>query len=353
VSFDWPRLLWLLLLLPVAVSTYVWLLRRRARGALVYPSLGVVRAALGPGTRIRRHVPPAILLLALAAMMVAAARPNAVVPLMSNQKTVILAVDVSLSMRADDVQPNRISAAQTAVKSFLEEMPPLVRVGIVAFAGTASVVQPPTQRREDLTAAVDRLTLQRHTATGSALLVSLAALLPDAGIDVEQHAFGKGWPVQKTAPAGQGAKAAAKPAAKPFTPVPPGSYQSGVIVLMSDGRRTVGPDPVEAARIAAERGVKVYTVGFGTAAGGQVDFGGYSMYMRLDEEALKQVADITRAEYFNASNALELKKVYQDLTSKLVLETKETEITALFAGLGALFALLAAMLSLRWFQRSN
>ena len=351
MSFDWPRALWLLLLLPVFVWTYVWLLRRRARGAVLFPSLGVVRAALGPGTRIRRHVPPAILLLALAAMIVAAARPYAVVPLMSNQKTVILAVDVSLSMRADDVQPTRISAAQTAVKSFLEEMPPLVRVGIVAFAGTASVVQSPTQRREDLTAAVDRLTLQRHTATGSALLVSLATLLPDAGIDVEQHAFGKGWPAQKAAPAERAAKAP-KPAAKPFTPVPPGSYQSGVIVLMSDGRRTVGPDPVEAARMAAERGVKVYTVGFGTAAGGQVDFGGYSMYMRLDEEALKQVAQITRAEYFNASNALELKKVYQDLTSKLVLETKETEISALFAGFGALLTLLAAVLSLRWFQRS-
>jgi Ca-activated chloride channel family protein len=225
-----------------------------------------------------------------------------------------------------------------------------VRIGIVSFAGTASAVQSPTRNRDDLVAAIDRLQLQRHTAIGSGIIVSLATLLPDAGIDLESLLFG-----------GRGARdggravpadKAGKAETKPFTPVPPGSYASGAIILLTDGRRTMGPDPSDAARMAAERGVRVYTVGFGTAGGGMADVGGWSVYMRFDEETLKTVADLTRAEYFYAGSAADLKKVYQQLNTQFVLEKKETEIGALAIAVAAVLALVAAALSVLWFNRS-
>lgn len=346
MSFQWPQMLWLLLAAPALAGGYVWILRRKKKSAIRYSNLGLVREGLGPGPGIRRHVPPALFLAGFTAIILAIARPIAVIPLLSNQQTVILAIDVSLSMRANDVDPNRISAAQAAARTFFEELPSTVRVGIVSFAGTASVVQPPTRSREDLLAAIDRLEMQRHTATGSGLLVSLATLLPDAGIDVESLTLGKVGLRRNAAALDPGRKAEKKE----FTPVPPASYASGAIVLLSDGRRTMGPDPIEAARMAASRGVKVYTVGFGTAEGGTVDFGGWSMYMKLDEETLKQVAEITRAEYFHAGTAADLKKVYQQLTTRLQIERKDTEISALLTAVCASFILAAAVLSLLWFR---
>lgn len=348
MSFHWPNLLWFLLVVPALAAAYVWILGRRKKNALRYPSLVPMREAVGRGQQFRRHLPPALLLAALAAMLVATSRPSAVIPSLSRQQTVVLAIDVSLSMRASDVDPTRITAAQAAAKAFFEGLPPPVRVGIVSFAATASVVQPPTRSQEELLAAVDRLQLQRHTATGSALIVSLATLLPDAGIDVETLTLDNGRARARASPVASKAPPAEK---KTFTPVTPGSYASGAIVLLSDGRRTMGPDPIEAAKLAADRGVKVYTVGFGTPEGGAVDFGGWSIYMKLDEETLKQVAEITRAEYFHAGTAADLKKVYQQLNTRLALEKGETELSALFTAIGAVLAFAAAALSLLWFNR--
>jgi Ca-activated chloride channel family protein len=347
VKFLWPEALVLLLLVPLAAALYAWLLGRRKRVAVRYANLPLVREAMGRGPGWRRHVPPALFLLALTLLLLATARPTAVVTLPSQHKTVILAMDVSGSMRATDVQPNRLIAAQEAAKAFIADQPPFTRIGIVSFAGTAALVQPPTQNREDLVAAIDRFQLQRATAIGSGIVVSLAAIFPDAGIDIAQLAQG-----------GRDARGAAlnapKPAEKdkaPFKPVPPGSYQSAVIILLTDGQRTTGPDPLEAAKMAADRGVRVFTVGIGTKEGEVIGFEGWSMRVRLDEDTLKQVANVTQAEYFYAGNALDLKKVYENLNSRLVLEKKETEVSALFAGAGALFALLAAALSVLWFHR--
>jgi Ca-activated chloride channel family protein len=346
MSFEWPTLLWLLLFAPALAGAHIWSLRRRTKDAVRYSSLAGVRAALGPGQSVRRHLPAGLFVLGLALVLLAVSRPSAVIPLLSSQQTIVLAIDVSMSMRATDVDPSRITAAQAAALAFFEELPPDVRVGIVSFAGTASLVQAPTQSRDELKAAVDRLQLQRHTATGSGLLVSLATLMPEAGIDLESLVFAG------AAPRATSAGVERKAQTKPFKQVPPGSYTSGAIVLLSDGRRTMGPNPVEAARMAAERGVKVYTVGFGTKEGGAVDFGGWSMYMRLDEETLKQIAEVTHAEYFHASTAADLKKIYQNLTSRLELEQKRTEIGGLLAGLGALMVLVGVWLSARWFHRA-
>jgi Ca-activated chloride channel family protein len=352
MSFASPGLLWLLLLAPLLVALYFWILRRTR--ATLYSNLAIVQAAIAPGARLRRHVPPLLMLLALLVLVVAMARPSANVVLPSQFKTIVLAFDTSGSMRATDVEPTRISAAQAAAKAFVQEVPPDVRIGLVEFGATASQVQMPTSKREDLVTAIDRFILQRGTATGSGLYAAISMMFPEANIDLEKLVGGGGR--EAVVPAGRASRN--KPVGqdapeKPAQPevVPPGSYKSGVIILLSDGRRTTGPDPLEAAKMAADRGVRVYTVGFGTRDGGSVDFGEYSFYIRLDEETLKAVAGITRGEYFHAGTAADLRKVYEDLKNKLVLERQQTEVTALMTAGGALLALLAALLSVLWFNR--
>jgi Ca-activated chloride channel family protein len=349
MRFLWSDLLWLLLGLPLLIGAYVYALRRRKKYALHYASLLIVRDALGQGQWLRRHLPAILIVLAIASALFGVARPVAVVTLPNEHQTIVLAMDVSRSMRAADIAPTRLGAAQNAVKEFVRDLPPNVRVGIVTFAGTAAVVQTPTHNREDLIAAVDRFQLQRQTAIGSGLLMALALLLPEAGIDLEEDLFDSNFSRRAgAAPLGD----ANKPVQKEFKPVAPSSYTAGAIVLLSDGRRTTGPDPLKAAKMAADRGVRVHTIGFGTTAGGPVDFEGMSIFMRFDEETLKAIAGITEGVYSHAGSAADLHRVYKDLTAKLVLERRETELTAFFGAAAALFALLAAILSLLWFHRT-
>ena len=343
MNFLWPEVLWLLLTLPLLAGIYIWTLRRKKKLALRYASLSIVKEAMGRGHSWRRHVPPILFLLAIAAMLLAAARPLATITLPSRQQTLILAMDVSGSMRATDVKPNRMVAAQEAAKSFIADLPRHVRVGIVAFAGSAQVTQLPTVNRDDLTAAIDSFQLQRGTATGNGIMMSLATLFPDAGIDIAALGPRDGARPLRADPA--------KPPPKEFTPVEPGSYNSAAIIMLTDGQRTTGVDPLEAAKMAAERGVRVYTVGIGTVDGETIGFEGWSMRVRLDEETLKSVAQRTQAEYFYAGTAADLKKVYETLSTRLTVEKKETEVSGLFALVGAVLALLSATLSLWWLGR--
>jgi Ca-activated chloride channel family protein len=290
-----------------------------------------------------------MLLLALISMIAAVARPAAVVTLPYQYETVILAIDASGSMKATDVSPTRIAAAQAAARSFVADQPRSTRVGVVSFAATASVVQAPTLNRDDVLAALDRIQLQRGTAIGSAILVSLKIIFPDIEFDL-----------RAANPRPGGAKEAARGASlddptkgkgPDGKPVPPGSYGSAAIILLTDGQTTAGPDPIESAKMASERGVRVYTVGIGTVAGEILGAEGWSMRVRLDEDALKTIANTTKAEYFYAGTATDLGKIYKSLNSRLFLEKKATEITALFAAAGAALALLSATLSLLWFNR--
>lgn len=344
MHFLWPQFLWLMLAVPLLVALYLWLLRRKKKLALRYASLSIVKEAMGPSQSIRRHVPPALFLLSLLAMLLAAARPVATVTLPTNRQTIMLAMDVSGSMRATDVQPSRMVAAQNAAKSFLTELPRHVKVGIVAFAGSAQVAQQPTINREDLVTAIDQFQLQRGTATGNGIVMALATLFPDAGIDLQALQAGRDKP-RGFAIDGE------KKEKKEFTPVAPGSYTSAAIIMLTDGQRTTGVDPLEAAKLAADRGVRVYTVGIGTVDGETIGFEGWSMRVRLDEETLKAVANRTNAEYFYAGTAADLKKVYETLSSRLTVEKKETEVSALLALAAAVLALLSGTLSLLWFNR--
>jgi Ca-activated chloride channel family protein len=342
MSFLWPSMLWLLFLLPVLVLLYLWVLKRKRKTTVRLASISVAKLAAGSGPGWRRHVPPLLLLAAFAALLLSVARPTATLTLPLSERTIMLAMDVSGSMRAEDVKPNRLVASQEAAKAFVNNLPREVRVGVVAFAGTAAVVQAPTQSRDDVIKAIDRFQLQRGTATGSGIILSLATLFPEDGIEI-QHVTG-----QKNFPDG---KSIAKKEAKPFTPVAPGSYNSAAVIMLTDGQRTTGPDPLDAAKMAAERGIRVYTVGIGTTSGEVIGFEGWSMRVRLDEETLKNISVLTHGEYFYAGTAEDLKKVYESLSSRMVVERKETEVTALFAALGALLAAVAAGLSLWWFGR--
>ncbi len=344
LHFLWPQFLWALVLLPLLVLAYWWLLKRKKRNALRYASLSIIKQAIGPGQSIRRHIPPALFLFSIGLMLVAASRPLAVISLPSQQETIMLAMDVSGSMRATDVLPSRIVAAQTAAKAFLRELPREVKVGIVAFAGSAQVVQIPTLNREDLVSAIDHFQLQRGTAIGNGIVMSLSTLFPDAGIDLQQMGSGRdrlrGQSLDTT-----------KTEKKEFTPVAPGSHTSAAIILLTDGQRTTGVDSLEAAKMAADRGVRIYTVGIGTVDGETIGAEGWSMRVRLDEETLKKIAQQTQADYFYAGSAADLNKVYEKLGSRLIVEKKETEISALLAMLAAVFSVLAAGLSLWWFNR--
>jgi Ca-activated chloride channel homolog len=338
MTFLWPELLWLLLLVPVLIAGYLALLRRKKRLALRYASLGMVTKAMG-SAKLRKHIPPLVFLLALVTLIVAIARPSATLTLPAQYETIVLAIDVSGSMRASDVQPNRIGAAQEAARKFIADQPASARIGVVSFAATASVVQPPTQDRQAILAAIDRFQLQRGTAVGSGILVALKTIFPDVEFDL-----------RASNPRGE-TKAVPLDSAKSAANAEPGSYPSAAIILLTDGQTTTGPNPIEAAKMAAERGVRVFTVGIGTTKGEILGSEGWSMRVKLDEDALKNIAQVTHAEYFFADNSVDLKKIYESLNTRLSLETRQTEITALLAAAAAALSLLSAFLSVLWFNR--
>jgi Ca-activated chloride channel family protein len=361
MTFIWMEALWLLLLVPILVAGYLWLMRRRKKSAIRYANLAIVRQAMGPAAGWRRHVPPALLLAAITVLIFAVARPAAIITLPSNHATVILAMDVSGSMRAPDIEPSRIEASQKAAKQFIADLPSDVEIGIVAFGSTALLVQVPTIDRSALDAAIDRFQLRRGTAIGDGVLVSLGTIFPDQKFDVSPGSRqsggndmnglggmggfgGSGYQSRSlddhsAAPAGE------------HIPVQPGSYTNAVIILLTDGQTTTGIDPIQAGQKAADYGVRVFTVGFGSPDGAVVDFGGFTMRAQPDLDTLKKIAETTNAQFFDAQSADDLKQVYKSLSAKLTSERKLTEISFVFAGIGALLALAAAGLSLLWFGR--
>lgn len=325
--FEWPVLLWGLLLVPALALALMMSERRRRRTALAGARWR--SGAAGANSRVRRALPPLLYLGALGLLIVAMARPVAVISLPSLRDVIILAIDVSNSMLADDVKPTRLAAAQQAAREFIKEQPVTTRIGVVAFAETALVVQRPTTSREEILKAIDRLQPLQGTAVGEAILVSLQALFPKAVIELKSD----------------------ETAERDTARVAAGSEKSAAIVLLSDGAATSGPSPIEAAQLAAERGVRVFTVRLGTEAGAVVKLEGISMRVQADAESLRKIADVTRARFFQAGDAEALRAIYRDVSARLVVETRETEISAAFVAFAALLVLPAAALSTLWFKR--
>jgi len=339
----WADCLWLLPAVPLALAGYLWLLRRRHRAALRYSSVALVRAAAA-GRQWRRHLPPALFLLALTGLLLAVARPTARLPLPWARSSILLAMDVSLSMQVADVKPNRLVAAQEAAKLFLHELPRNVEVGLVTFAGSSQVAQRATLDRGALAESIDAIQMQVGTAIGNAIVLCLAELFPEQGIALSELTL----PGLRS---GRSLDEKTRPPPRPFTPVAPGSFDSAAIILLSDGRRTTGVDTLEAAKMAAERGVRIYVIGLGTVNGDAAAPEGMAIYLQLDEPTLREVARLTGGEYYQAGSAEVLRSVYAQLGSRVQVQTRETELAGPLALLSALVALVAGGLSILWFGR--
>jgi Ca-activated chloride channel family protein len=347
----WPGFLLLLGLIPLLVGVYIWMLRRRRRFAVRYSSLSLVREALPHQSRLRRHLPFALFLLALAGLVFALGRPVATVDVPIGQATIILSIDVSRSMCSTDIRPNRLRVAQDAALEFIQRQEAGLQIGIVAFAGFAELILPPTTDQELLQDAIESLNPARRTAIGSGILEALDAIAeinPDVAPSVRENSPG----------------IAAEP-------VPEGVYAPDIVVLLTDGASNTGPRPLDAAQQAADRGVRVYTIGYGTANGGAMNcsqdsqggwwsgggqqfggepqFGGGGGFRRgIDEETLKQVADMTGGKYYSAESAGELEHIFQRLPTYLITRKETTEISVVFAAFGALLAAMAILLALIW-----
>ena len=346
MTFLWPGHLWLLLALPLLPLLYLWLLRRRSQRALRYSNLDLVRQA--SESMWRRHVPPVLLFLACGLLLFAAARPTAPLTLPWARTQIMLAMDISRSMRVTDVKPNRLVAAQEAAKTFLAELPKGIEVGLITFAGSAQVVQPATLERAPLVAAIDAFQMQFGTAVGNAIVLCLSELFPDHGIDLGEMTFG---PYQRARNREEKEKAKPRKPPKEITPVPPGSYDSAAIILLTDGRRTTGIDTLEAAKMAADRGVRIYVVGLGVVDGAIPGGDEMAIYLKLDEPTLREVARMTGGEYHHAGTAEKLRDVYKNLGSRVQVQTRETELAPMLAVAAAVLVLVAAGLSMLWFGR--
>jgi Ca-activated chloride channel family protein len=347
MDWLWPGMLLLLGLMPVIVASYIWVLRRRRSSAVRYSSLALVREALPRQSRLRRHLPFALFLLALISLVIAFSRPVAVVSVPAGQANIILAMDVSRSMCSTDIEPNRLETAEAAALSFIQRQVSSTQIGIVAFAGYAELIQSPTSDQEILEDVVVSLITGRRTAIGSAIQRSLAAV---AEID------------QSVAPLETDTLSPVEP-----TPVPRGAYAPSIIVLLTDGASNQGPSPLLAAQQAADRGVRVYTIGFGTEEGGVMDCGpgypsdswfdgqqsgggfGSGRFRRgIDEPTLIEIAETTGGAYYSAESAGELQEVFRSLPTHLITKHEITEISVAFTALGALLAALAIILGSLW-----
>jgi len=348
MSFAWPWALPLLLAVPVLGAAYLWQLGRRRREAVRHPSVALVRAAAPPSRRWRRHAPAALLLLALGLLGLAAARPQveALVPVRGG--AVIMAVDVSGSMCATDVEPNRLTAAQEAVRRFVSRQHDDTRIGLVLFSGFAQVAVAPTTDREPVLDAIDTLTTGRGTVIGAAILKSIDAIAeinPDVSPASTDYL---------TAPA---------------SPAPARAVPE-IVVLLTDGANTRGVTPETAAKAAAARGVRIYPIGFGTTEPVSLvctrqQLGGTEQglprwgapgtrgrdgrnFLVIDEPALKEVARTTGGAYFRASSADQLQGVLDDLPRSVQSELRTVELSAALAALALVAALGAVGLSVRW-----
>ena len=332
MSFIWPSLLLMLFSVPLLVLLYYWLQRRRHSFAALYGSLGLVHDGVGSGVGSRRHIPAMIFLAGITILLFSLARPQATVSVPKVEGTVMLTFDVSGSMAAEDLQPTRMEAAKAAAHQFVEKQPTGVSIGVVVFSDGGISVQPPTDNRDETLTTIDRLVPRRGTSIGNGILVALNAIAVDAGDP----------PILNTNDLSQ------DPAVTPVE-APQGWYPSAVIVLFTDGENNQEPDPAMAAEVSADLGVRVYTVGIGTAAGATIEVEGMTVHSSLDEPMLQFIASETGGMYYNAGNEEELGRIYGDLEPKLSLKPEEMEMTSLFAGLGMIVFLIGGMLSLLWF----
>ena len=330
MSFFWPYMLYFLVLIPLFIGLYLRLQQRRRRAIEKYGSLGFVQEG-GRTPGMRRHLPAMLFLISLTVLTLALARPKTVLSLPRVEGTVMLVFDVSGSMSAEDFQPTRMEAAKIAAIEFAQRQPPSVQIGVVAFSDGGLSVLTPTNDQAAILDAIARLSPQRGTSLGNGILTALEVIVKSSG----QGGETLNAPDASTTPA----------------PVPEGIYSSGVIVLLTDGENNMSPDPLAAAQAAADLGVRIHSIGIGSTIGTILEVNGFTVFTKLDEATLQQVSQLTEGMYFNAQNEADLQAIYENIDPQLVLKKEETEVTAVFAGIGILTLLLGGVISLLWFSR--
>jgi Ca-activated chloride channel homolog len=334
MSFIWSSLLFLLLIVPLLLWLYFRSQRQRRDLAAHYGSFGVMNSANKNAVGMRRHIPAFIFLIAITILLVSVARPQAKVSLPKLEGTVILTFDVSGSMAADDLKPTRMEAAKAAATEFVKKQPSNVLIGVVAFSDGGLSVQPPTNDRAQTLETIYRLVPRRGTSLGNGILVALNTIVVNAGDP----------PFLTTS-------STATPAPQAPAATPEGWYPSSVIVLLSDGENNQNPDPTAAADLAANLGVRIYTIGIGSTAGATLKADGFTVFTQLDEALLQSISSDTGGVYYNATNEQDLARIYRDLKPKLSIRSEDIEVTSLFAGAGILLFLIGGTLSLLWFGR--
>jgi Ca-activated chloride channel family protein len=335
MTFIWPFMLFSIVLIPLFVGAYLLMQRRRRKLTASYGNLGFGAGAKGSQPGSRRHVPVVFFLLGLTILTVALARPQAVVALPKQEGMVILAFDVSGSMAATDIKPTRMQAAQVAARDFVKHQPLFVQTGVIAFSDAGVSVQVPTNDPNAVLTAINRLAPQTGTSVAQGILASLNLIATGAGGGLPGEVY---------------SNILLTPTPTP-TPVPHGTYTPAVIILLSDGENNENPDPLAAAQTAADRGVRIYTVGIGSPTGTTVHINGFSLHTQLDEATLKQISQITGGTYYNAQSAQDLLKIYDHIDTQLLSKPEQTELTALFAGASIFFMLIGGLFSLLWFSR--
>lgn len=333
MKFIWPTLLVTLLFVPLLILLYFRLQARRRQIVARYGSMGLIQDAKGSRMGVRRHIPVLLFLAGISVLLFSLARPQATVSVPKIEGTVILTFDVSGSMVAEDLQPTRMEAAKAAAKQFVEKQPTGISIGVVAFSDGGISVQAPTDNRDETLATIERLVPRRGTSIGNGILVALNTIAVDAGDAPILKSNGPSGTATEPAP----------------VPSPQGWYPSAVVILLTDGENNQSPDPAAAADLAADLGVRVYTVGIGSAAGTTIVVEGFTVHTSLDEPLLQYISSTTGGVYYNAGDEEQLRKIYNDLKPRLSIKPEDMELTSIFAGLGMVIFLIGGMLSLLWF----
>lgn len=313
-----------LFFVPLLVGLYLRVLDRRKQSNAELGPLGVVQTSSGHTLGRRRHAPLLFFLIGLSLLFVGLARPEMEISAPRIEGTVILAIDVSNSMKAEDLEPTRIEAAKAAAHTFVENQPSTIEIGVVAFSNGGLIVQMPTDDQAAILASIDRLSTQGGTSLGHGIFASLNALSGEALV-LEEY---EGAPEFQI-----------------------GNFPSAVIVLLTDGENTGNPEPLEIAQIASEAGVRIYPVGIGSRAGTIIEIEGFEILSQLNEEILQEIASLTNGSYYQAEDRESLQEIYKDIDLRLMVEGEKTEITPVIAGSSLLLLLIGGALSLLWFGR--
>ena len=333
MSFIWPTMLLTLLLLPLGTVFYIIRQQRQRRVVAAYGNFGFGPQAAADGPRLRRHIPPLLFLAGFTLLLLAMARPEMVVQLPRVEGTVILAFDVSGSMAAEDLAPTRMEAAKAAARQFVAEQPPSVLIGVVAFSDSGFAVQAPTDDRAAILATIERLTPQLGTSLANGIFASLNTLSPKE--EATLRLYSNLTPTPTPTP----------------TAVPAGVYAPAAIVLLTDGENNEMPDPLAAAQTAAEQGVRIHTIGIGSATGTTLNVNGFTVHTRLNESILQRISELTGGAYHTAANEEDLATIYQNLDPQLVIKSEKLEVTSVLAGMSLLVLLTGGTFSLVWFNR--